>query len=174
MFVTQNITYNNRHCFILILVPNVLYKNNKQQQKLNIPIKSFAIFVYFFKLNVLKSSKKKSLITLHLCHCWRLQFVTIESFCVMNKNLFREYSSVIRSNAFISHLKSRVITLLESEKEFHFSDRYQHTGMFEQIRREEMRHTHIPVPHPFTPTVKHPPSSKRQREHQKVWSQRNR
>lgn len=52
---------------------------------------------------------------MHLCHCWRLQFVTIESFCVMNKNLFREYSSAIRSNAFISHLKSRVITLLEAE-----------------------------------------------------------
>lgn len=80
---------------------------------------------------------------------------------VMNKTLFRKYSSAIRSNAFISHLKSGVITLLETEdcdgrKYFIFlTDTSTRACLNKFAVKKCDTHTHSGLS-PLAPTVKHP------------------
>lgn len=101
LVVMKNITYKKQQLFYF----NSYYKctymyNNSRQQKLNSPIKNCKN----------KIIDKFSFVSLLEIAVW-----LGSNLSVMNKTLFRKYSSAIRSNAFISHLKSGVITLLETE-----------------------------------------------------------
>lgn len=91
----------NSNCFILILITNVrICTSNSRQQKLNSPI---------------KNCKNKIIDKFAFVSLLEIAVWLGSNLSVMNKTLFRKYSSAIRSNAFISHLKSGVITLLETE-----------------------------------------------------------